>query len=46
MRKDNILYTIENNKELRNDFNAVKYITTINYIQSQNKEGKHEFFGI
>lgn len=45
-RKDSILYTIENNKELRNDFNAVKYITTINYIQSQNKEEKHEFFGI
>ena len=45
-RKDNILFTIENNKKLREDFNAVKYVTTINYIQSQKKEDKNEFFGI
>lgn len=45
-RLNNELYMIENNKKIKDDFNVVKYVTTINYIKSQSKEEKNEFFGI
>lgn len=44
-RRDESVYTIQNNKEKRNDFNALKYVLTINYIKTK-EEGKDEFFGI
>ena len=45
-RVDNTVYTIENNKELRNDFNALKYVLVINYIKSKIISDEEEFFGI
>lgn len=45
-RLNDSVYTIENNKEKRNDFNALKYVLTINYIKSTQLENKEEFFGI
>ncbi len=45
-RVGNIVYTIQNNKELRNDFNALKYVLVINYIKSQIHTKGEEFFGI
>ena len=45
-RLNDSVYTIENNKKLRNDFNALKYVLTINYIKSKYIENKEEFFGI
>lgn len=45
-RFNNSTYTIENNKKVRNDFNALKYVQTINYIKSVYLENKEEFFGI
>lgn len=44
-RQYDCTYTIKNNKEKRNNFNPVKYVTTINHLK-YNEEGKDEYFGI
>lgn len=45
-RLNDCVYTIENDKDKRNDFNALKYVLTINYIKSVLIEQKEEFLGI
>ena len=39
-------YTIRNNKDKRDNFNPVKYVTTINYLKNKDEEFKYEYFGI
>ena len=45
-RIEDSTYTIRNNKELRDNFNPVKYVTTINYLKNKNEDFKYEYFGI
>ena len=44
-RQNDSTYTIRNDEEKRNNFNPIKYVTTINHLK-YNEEGKDEFFGI
>ena len=44
-RQNDSTYTIRNDEEKRNNFNPIKYVTTINHLK-YNEEGKDEYFGI
>ena len=45
-RIGDVAYRIRDNKELRNNFNSLKYVLMINHIKNQDKNDEVEFLGI
>lgn len=45
-RIGDVAYRIRDNKELRNNFNSLKYVFMINHIKNKEKNEENEFLGI
>lgn len=45
-RISDVAYRIRDHKELRNNFNSLKYVFMINHIKNKNKKEEQEFLGI
>lgn len=45
-RIGDVAYRIRDHKELRNNFNSLKYVFMINHIKNKNKKEEQEFLGI
>lgn len=45
-RIGDVAYRIRDNKELRNNFNSLKYVFMINHIKNKDKNEENEFLGI